>query len=138
MATSQETIKPIDEIAGFPVRPGLFDTNGAMPLQNGVNFTVHTNRGTSCELLLFRKGEEEPFAVLPFPEEYKIGDVYSMIVFNLDIEEFEYAYRVDGPYDPENGLIFDKKIFCWILMPGRWLVSGAGEKEKRELIMPGL
>ena len=109
MATSQETIKPIDEIAGFPVRSGLFDTNGAMPLQNGVNFTVHTNRGTSCELLLFRKGEEEPFAVLPFPEEYKIGDVYSMIVFNLDIEEFEYAYRVDGPYDPENGLIFDKK-----------------------------
>lgn len=107
--TSQEAVKPIDEIAGFPVRPGLFDINGAMPLQNGVNFTVHTSQGTSCELLLFRKGEEEPFAVLPFPEEYKIGDVYSMIVFNLDIEEFEYAYRVDGPYDPENGLIFDKK-----------------------------
>ena len=21
----------------------------------------------------------------------------------------KYAYRVDGPYDPENGLIFDKK-----------------------------
>ena len=51
----------------------------------------------------FRKGEEEPFAVLPFPEEYKIGDVYSMIVFNLDIEEFEYAYRVDGPYDRKTG-----------------------------------
>ena len=108
-----------------------------MPLQNGVNFTVHTNRGTSCELLLFRKGEEEPFAVLPFPEEYKIGDVYSMIVFNLDIEEFEYAYRVDGPYDPENGLIFDKKNILLDPYAGRWLVSGAGEKEKRELIMPG-
>ena len=70
IATSQETVKPIDEIAGFPVRPGLFDTNGAMPLQNGVNFTVHTRCGTSCELLLFHKGEEEPYAVLPFPEEY--------------------------------------------------------------------
>ena len=34
--TSQEAVKPIDEIAGFPVRPGLFDINGAMPLQNGV------------------------------------------------------------------------------------------------------
>ena len=31
-----------------------------------------------------------------------------MIVFDLNIEEFEYAYRVDGPYDKEKGLIFDK------------------------------
>ena len=37
--------------------------------------------------------KEEPFAILPFPESYKIGDVYSMIVFDLDIETFEYAYR---------------------------------------------
>ncbi|MCD8021067.1 MAG: glycogen debranching enzyme [Clostridiales bacterium] len=106
--TSQEEVKPIGEIAGFPVRPGLFDINGAMPLQNGANFTVHTRSGTSCELLLFHKGEDKPYAVLPFPEEYKIGDVYSMIVFNLDIESFEYAFRVDGPYDPEKGMIFDK------------------------------
>ena len=31
-----------------------------------------------------------------------------MIVFKLNIGEFEYAYRVDGPYEPEKGLIFDK------------------------------
>ena len=31
-----------------------------------------------------------------------------MIVFDLNIEDFEYAYRVDGPYDKEKGLIFDK------------------------------
>lgn len=99
---------PMREIAGFMVRPGLFDMNGAMALTNGVNFTVHTHRGTSCELLLFHTGQEEPFAVLPFPEEYRIGDVYSMIVFGLDISDIEYAYRVDGPYDPENGWIFDK------------------------------
>ena len=99
---------PMREIAGFMVRPGLFDMNGAMALTNGVNFTVHTHRGTSCELLLFHKGQEEPFAVLPFPEEYRIGDVYSMIVFGLDISDIEYAYRVDGPYDPEKGWIFDK------------------------------
>ena len=99
---------PMREIAGFLVRPGIFDLNGAMALTNGVNFTVHTHRGTSCELLLFHTGQEEPFAVLPFPEEYRIGDVYSMIVFDLDISDIEYAYRVDGPYDPKNGLIFDK------------------------------
>ena len=99
---------PMAEIAGFPVRPGVYDLNGATPLQNGVNFTIHTCGGTSCELLLFHRAQEEPFAVLPFPEAYKIGDVYSMIVYGLNIDEFEYAYRVDGPYCPEKGLLFDK------------------------------
>ena len=99
---------PMTEIAGFPVRPGIYDLNGATPLQNGVNFTIHTCGGTSCELLLFHRAQEEPFAVLPFPEAYKIGDVYSMIVYGLNIDEFEYAYRVDGPYCPEKGLLFDK------------------------------
>ena len=42
---------PMAEIDGFPVRPGIFDLNGATPLQNGVNFTIHTCGGTSCELL---------------------------------------------------------------------------------------
>ena len=99
---------PMAEIAGFPVRPGIYDLNGATPLQNGVNFTIHTCGGTSCELLLFHRAQEEPFAVLPFPEAYKIGNVYSMIVYGLNIYEFEYAYRVDGPYCPEKGLLFDK------------------------------
>ncbi|MCI9437558.1 MAG: glycogen debranching enzyme [Lachnospiraceae bacterium] len=95
------------EIEGFPVRPGLFDVHGAMELPGGVNFTVHTHYGTACTLLLFHKGCSEPYARLPFPEAYKIGDVYSMIVFGLNIEEFEYAYQVDGPYEPKNGLTFD-------------------------------
>lgn len=99
---------PMAEISGFPVRPGIYDLNGATPLQNGVNFTIHTCGGTSCELLLFHRAQEEPFAIIPFPEAYKIGDVYSMIVYGLNIEEFEYAYRVDGPYRPEKGLLFDK------------------------------
>ena len=97
------------EIAGFPVCPGLFDVNGAMCLSDGVNFTIHTHHGTYCELLLFHHREEEPYAVLPFPDAYKIGDVYSMIVFGLNIEEFEYAYRIDGPYMPEKGLLFNKR-----------------------------
>ena len=100
---------PLRTICGFKVRPGMFDINGAMAVRNGVNFTIHTHYGTACELLLFHRQQEDPFAVLPFPEDYKIGDVYSMIVFDLDIEEIEYAYRVDGPYRPEEGLLFDRK-----------------------------
>lgn len=96
------------EINGFKVRPGFFDLNGASEFSCGVNFTVHTSHGTSCDLLLFHPDEEEPYAVIPFPDSYKIGDVYSMIVYDLKAEEFEYAYRVDGPYDEKKGLLFDK------------------------------
>jgi len=103
-----KTVEPLAEISGFPVRPGQFDIKGAYVVPGGVNFTVHTHNGTSCELLLFERGAEEPYAVLPFPEEYKIGDVYSMLVMGLNIEEFEYAYRVDGPHDRKAGHIFDK------------------------------
>ncbi len=102
-------LKALDIINGYEVRPGFYAQNGATALSNScVNFTVQSRGATSCELLLFHKGEEEPFSVIPFPEHYRIGNVYSMIVFGLEIEEFEYAYRIDGPYDPKKGLIFDK------------------------------
>ncbi len=108
MKEQKQNIEPMATLKGFPIRPGTFDVRGATALPVGVNFTVHTHQGTSCELLLFKREAEEPYAVLPFPEEYRIGDVYSMIVFGLDIEEFEYAYRIDGPYDPKNGHLFNK------------------------------
>ena len=45
--THLHSLTPTDEIAGFPVRPGMFDINGAMALPIGVSFTIHTNSGTS-------------------------------------------------------------------------------------------
>ena len=40
---------------------------------------------------------------IPFPEEFRIGNVYCMIVFDLDAENIEYWYRMDGPWDPAAG-----------------------------------
>ncbi len=113
---------PLDLIAGFEVRPGFYDINGATAIPGGVNFTVHSRGATSVELLLFHREQDEPFAVLPFPEHYRIGNVYSMIVFKLNIQEFEYAYRVDGPYEPERGLIYDKTRY--LLDPYAKAVTG--------------
>lgn len=100
---------PMDVINGFEVRPGMYEINGATAIPCGVNFTVYSYGATACELLLYRNREEEPFAILPFPENYKIGKVYSMIVFGLNINDFEYAYRLDGPYNPKEGLLFNKE-----------------------------
>ncbi len=123
---------PIDHIAGFDVRPGFYEINGATAIPGGVNFTVNSHNATAIELLLFHRTEKEPFAVLPFPKHYRIGNVYSMIVFKLNIEEFEYAFRVDGPYDPENGLIFDKTKYLLdpyaraVTGQSRWGSEGSG------------
>lgn len=103
--------QPRDSVAGYPVCPGIFTTNGSMPLGYGgaVNFTVHSEGATGVSLLLYHRGDLEPYSTIPFPKEYRIGDVWSMVVFGLDISQFEYAYSVDGPWDPEKGLLFDKK-----------------------------
>jgi len=116
---------PMDHIDGFDVRPGFYEINGATAIPGGVNFTVYSREATSIELLLFHRMEDEPFAVLPFPRHYRIGNVYSMIVFKLNIEEFEYAYRVDGPYDPKKGLIFDKTKY--LLDPYAKAVTGQSQ-----------
>ena len=113
---------PMDTISGFDVRPGFYEINGATAIPGGVNFTVYSHGAYSIELLLFKRRAQEPFAVLPFPQSYRIGNVYSMIVFKLNIEEFEYAYRVDGPYEPEKGLIFDRTKY--LLDPYAKAVTG--------------
>lgn len=113
---------PLDNIEGYDVRPGMYEINGATAIPGGVNFTIHSNNATSCELLLFHRKETEPFVILKFPEKYKIGNVYSMIVFKLNIEDFEYAYRMDGPYDFKKGLVFDKNKY--LLDPYAKAVTG--------------
>ncbi|MDO4285853.1 MAG: alpha-amylase family glycosyl hydrolase [Eubacteriales bacterium] len=121
---------PLDEIAGFSVRPGAFDFPGAAALPGGVSFTVHTCEGTACTLLLFHRGETVPFAELPFPEAYRIGDVYSMLVYGLDIEDIEYAYRVDGPNRPQEGLLFDPRSI--LLDPYARAIAGEFEWGKKK------
>lgn len=99
---------PTDEIGEFKVRPGNFLSNGAVRVDEGVNFTIHSNGAESCRLCLFRVGEHEPYAVIPFPESCRLGDTYSMVVYGLKPKDFEYAYQFDGEYNPSKGLLFDK------------------------------
>ncbi len=115
-------LKPTDVVGGYKVRPGYYLVNGATPVRGGVNFTIHSVYATSCTLLLFKPGERVPYAKLKFPKSYLIGNTYSMIVFGLEINKFEYAYSFDGPYDESKGLIFDKDKY--ILDPYAKAVTG--------------
>ena len=115
-------LHPTDTINGFKVRPGLFLTNGAQIVPGGVNFSVYSSGAKSCELVLYNSHEKEPFAVIPYPQSYRIGSVFSMIVFDLDYEDLEYGFRVDGEYDFHRGLAFDKTK-C-LLDPYAKIISG--------------
>lgn len=99
---------PTYELNGFKYCRGQVLPFGATMVLNGVNFSVYSSAATSCTLVLFVKNEELPFAEIPFPKEFMIGNVFSMIVFNLDFKNLEYGYRMDGPYEPKNGHRFNK------------------------------
>ncbi len=114
--------QPTAVVNGFKVRAGIFHRNGAFVTEEGINFTVHSHGATGCELVLFRIGENEPYAKIPFPRFCRIGDVYSMVVYDLEMNEFEYCYTFDGPNDPSKGLLFDKNRF--ILDPYAKAVTG--------------
>ena len=101
---------PTRTIAGLNVRTGRVNPFGATLVPGGVNFSIFSRNATSCTLVLFQKGAAEPFVELPFPEEFRIGDVYSMTVFGLDHETLEYGYRMDGPFDPNTGHRFNKNV----------------------------
>ena len=123
--TSKKTTSvtgPLREINGYKVRPGTFRMNGAYETPHGVSFTIASHSATSAELLLFEPQATEPKAIIPIPEDYRIGDTYSILVYDLKIDEFEYAYRFDGPNKPERGIRFNKEDI--ILDPYARAVTG--------------
>lgn len=98
---------PLDVVDGFKIRPGFFRMYGACVASNGVSFTINSHGATRCTLLLFKPQAPKPYARIPFPDSYRIGDTYSMLVFDIKPDEFEYAFSFDGPYEPAKGLLFN-------------------------------
>lgn len=95
---------------------------GASLVPGGVNFSIFSSNATSCTLVLFEKGARRPFAEIPFPPEFRMGDVFAMMVFDLDPHGLEYGYRMDGPFNPHAGHRFDVRRI--LLDPFARAISG--------------
>lgn len=100
---------PLDVVERFKIRPGFFRMYGACVASNGVSFTINSHGATRCTLLLFKPQAPKPYARIPFPDSYRIGDTYSMLVYDIKPDEFEYAFSFDGPYEPAKGLLFNEE-----------------------------
>ena len=118
-------VLPTDTYQQFKIRRGFFRLNGSTILPGGVNFSIYSSGATSCELILFKNNAKEPFATIPFPPNYRLGNVFAMIVFDLDYENIEYGFRIDGKYNIRKGDIYDKSKI--LLDPYAKMVSGRNE-----------
>src|SRR5262249_47639048 len=115
-------VYPTHEYAGYRLRAGRAFPFGATFVPGGVNFSVYSSHATACTLVLFDQGRAGPVAEIPIPPEFGIGNVFAMIVFDLDFEKVEYGYKMDGPFDPRAGHRFDPARF--LLDPCARAVAG--------------
>ncbi len=96
---------------GFKLRPGRPYPFGATLVPGGINFSVFSRHADYCVLVLFEKGKTEPMVEIPFRGmfqraesgdpvwgDFRIGNVFAMVVFDLDYEDIEYGFRMHGPY----------------------------------------
>ena len=102
-------LKPTDNVGGFDVRPGNFLLNGATTVSGGVNFTIHSVYAVECTLLLFRPYAKFPYARLRFPDSYKIGNTYSMLVFGLDEIDLSMHIPLTVRMNPKKELFLIKR-----------------------------
>ncbi|MBI5647353.1 MAG: glycogen debranching enzyme [Ignavibacteriae bacterium] len=103
-------IYPTHLFEGHKLRFGRPSPFGASVVPGGINFSVFSRHASYCVLVLFHKGDDAPFVEIPFRgmfehagtgepvwNEFRIGNVWTMTVFDLDYEEIEYGFKIDGP-----------------------------------------
>lgn len=120
---------PTNTINGFECRRGRAMPFGATIVEGAVNFSIYSKEAKSCTLVLFHHSQKRPFAEIPIPSEFKTGNVYTIMVFGLDIDTTEYGYRFEGENDPGKGLLFDSSKV--LLDPYAKSVSGRSVWGKR-------
>ncbi|GAB4369523.1 MAG: glycogen debranching protein GlgX [Elainellaceae cyanobacterium] len=100
-------VHPTHTCGDYKLRCGRPLPFGATLVPGGVNFSIYSSHANACTLVLFKKRMLDPIAEIPFPEEFRIGNVWSMIVFDLDYENIEYGYRMDGAFNVQEGHWFN-------------------------------
>ena len=125
MSLDRIDIHPTHTFGNYRLRAGKPYPFGATFVPGGVNFSVFSRNATACTLVLFEKGAREPLAEIPFPDEFRIGNVFTMVVFDLGYENMEYGFRMDGPWDPQRGQRFNPSKI--LLDPYARMISGREE-----------
>jgi len=89
--------------------PGLPIPLGTSSFRDCVQFAVFSRNATSVSLLLFKTtAPDSSYDEIKLdPVKNKTGDIWHIRIYNIEEGQL-YAYRIDGPYEPENGHRFNK------------------------------
>lgn len=82
--------------ATYHIYPGEPLPFGATLQGEGINFAIYSRHATGCALVLYQRGARQPFAEIPVPADYRIGDVFAIGIRGLDHKAIEYGYRLEG------------------------------------------
>ena len=88
--------------AGRPLPLGVSEYRG------GFNFSVISRNATAVFLELYEHSEDsKPFRSFPLdPDVHRTGDIWHVRITGINYGQL-YAYRAEGPYEPENGHRFN-------------------------------
>lgn len=74
---------------------------GLTNIKGGIHVSVAA-AAKSCSLLLFMpSAADDDFIRIPFPQDRRVGNVWSMTVLGKDLGHYEYAFEADGKPFPD-------------------------------------
>lgn len=75
---------------GYPLLLGVNRVGG------GYSFSVEAGQDSEVALLLYKKNGKTPAAEIPFAEEDRTGNVWTLKLEDFPADEYSYNYRIDG------------------------------------------
>ena len=98
----KENMSAILQNTGYGIDAGDAHPVGATPDENGTNFSIYSSSATSVELLLFDLHDSvEPAQIIQLDHAAnKTFNFWHVYVRGVGAGT-HYAYRIDGPYDPQ-------------------------------------
>ena len=79
----------------YKIEKGSPLTLGAAVSAGGTNFAISVPEDKECNLILYPKGNETPIFTIPFPKEYKVGNIYAVFIEKFPANEYEYNFFID-------------------------------------------
>lgn len=73
-----------------------FQAMGAVPIKDGIVFSMERKNNEEASLLLYKKGSKEVIQEIPFPATNTIGDIVCVKAEKIASARYEYNFCIDG------------------------------------------
>ena len=73
-----------------------FQAMGAVPVKDGIVFSMERKHNEEASLLLYKKGSKEVIQEIPFPATNTIGDIVCVKAEKIASARYEYNFCIDG------------------------------------------